>query len=107
MFCHSGGCGMTRRIMQSATRCTAVVHMMLVIRVYDEAGNVIEMHEHAGAFKAAVTSMNDFFHQIGRAMESWGLVESSLCTLFVRVTKMHPPMGRKIFYASAGFRARA
>jgi hypothetical protein len=23
-----------------------------VIRVYDEAGNVIEMHEHAGDFKA-------------------------------------------------------
>jgi hypothetical protein len=24
-----------------------------VIRVYDEAGNVIEMHEHAGGFKEA------------------------------------------------------
>ena len=24
-----------------------------VIRVYDEAGNVIEMHEHAGEFNAA------------------------------------------------------
>jgi len=24
-----------------------------VIRVYDEAGNVIEMHEHAGDFKEA------------------------------------------------------
>jgi hypothetical protein len=29
----------------------AAAHMMLVIRVYDEAGNVIETHEHAGHFK--------------------------------------------------------
>jgi hypothetical protein len=27
-----------------------------VIRVYDEAGNVIEMHEHAGDFFAAVVA---------------------------------------------------
>jgi len=27
--CHSVGCGMTRRIMQSASRCTAAGHMML------------------------------------------------------------------------------
>jgi hypothetical protein len=25
--------------------------MMAVIRIYDEAGNVIETHEHAGEFK--------------------------------------------------------
>jgi len=27
--------------------------MMLLIRVYDEAGNVIETHEHAGDFQEA------------------------------------------------------
>jgi hypothetical protein len=37
--------------MQSATQCTAAVHMNAVIRVYDDAGNVIEMHEHKGDFK--------------------------------------------------------
>jgi hypothetical protein len=37
--------------MQSATQCTTAVHMMLVIRVYDAAGNVIETHEHKGDFK--------------------------------------------------------
>jgi hypothetical protein len=51
--------------------------------------------------------MNDFFHQIGKTMEAWAFIESSLCTLFIKVTRMHPPMGRKLFYASAGFRARA
>jgi hypothetical protein len=29
----------------------SVVHMTPVIRVFDEAGNVIETHEHAGEFK--------------------------------------------------------
>jgi len=29
MGCRSVGCGTTRRTMQSATRCTAAVHMML------------------------------------------------------------------------------
>jgi len=29
----------------------AAVHRDAVIRVYDEAGNVIETHEHAGEFK--------------------------------------------------------
>jgi len=37
--------------MQSATQCTAAVHMAAVIRVYDAAGNVIEIHEHEGDFK--------------------------------------------------------
>ena len=32
-------------------RCTAAVHMMLVIRVYDNAGNLIETYEHKGEFK--------------------------------------------------------
>src|SRR5436190_8101708 len=48
MCCGSVSCGATCQIMQSATQCTAVVHTMQVIRVYDEAGNVIETHEHAG-----------------------------------------------------------
>ena len=30
--------------------CAAAVHMMAVIRVYDDAGNVIETHEHKGHF---------------------------------------------------------
>jgi len=33
------------------TRCTAAAPMMSVIRVYDEAGNAIETHQHAGEFK--------------------------------------------------------
>jgi hypothetical protein len=37
--------------MQSATRSTAAVHIMPVIRVYDAAGNVIETHDHTGDFK--------------------------------------------------------
>ena len=37
---------------QSATRSFAADHINAVIRVYDEAGNVIETHEHAGDFKA-------------------------------------------------------
>jgi len=43
MCSHSVGCGMTgrkRSRMQSA-----------VIRVYDEAGNVIQTHAHKGEFK--------------------------------------------------------
>ena len=32
-------------------RSTAAAPMTLVIRVYDEANNVIETHEHAGEFK--------------------------------------------------------
>jgi hypothetical protein len=37
--------------MQLATRSFSVGHMNAVIRVYDGAGNVIEMHEHKGDFK--------------------------------------------------------
>jgi hypothetical protein len=36
---------------QSATQSFSAVHMMHVIRVYDEAGNVIETHAHASDFK--------------------------------------------------------
>ena len=35
----------------SDTRCAAADHMNAAIHVYDEAGNVIETHEHAGEFK--------------------------------------------------------
>jgi len=51
MFSHSDGCGMTRQTMQSATRCTAAVHMIPLIHVYDAAGKVVETHEHEGDFK--------------------------------------------------------
>jgi hypothetical protein len=37
--------------MQSATQSFSAAHMNAVIRVYDEAGNVIETREHAGDFK--------------------------------------------------------
>ncbi len=36
---------------QSVTPNSSADHMMAVIRVYDEAGNVSETHEHAGDFK--------------------------------------------------------
>jgi uncharacterized protein YcaQ len=34
-----------------ASQKFAAVHRDAVIRVYDEAGNVIETHEHAGDFR--------------------------------------------------------
>ena len=37
--------------MQSATRCTAAVHDV-VVRVYDAAGNEIETYEHKGELKS-------------------------------------------------------
>jgi hypothetical protein len=43
--------GQMRLPMQSATRCTAARSADAVIRVYDDAGNVIETHEHHGEFK--------------------------------------------------------
>ena len=36
---------------QSATQSSTAGHIDAVIRVYDDAGNVIETHEHAGEFK--------------------------------------------------------
>ena len=44
-------CAAVRSLTQSATRCTAAVHNDAVIRVYDDAGNVVETHEHTGDFK--------------------------------------------------------
>jgi hypothetical protein len=37
--------------MQSTMQSFTVVYMNALIRVYDEAGNVIEAHEQAGEFK--------------------------------------------------------
>jgi len=50
MRCHSVGCEMTLRIMQSDTQCSSRLHVA-VIRVYYATGNVIEAHEHKGEFK--------------------------------------------------------
>jgi hypothetical protein len=51
MRCHSVGCGTASRP-QSATQSQFRSRSPdAVIRVYDEAGNVIETHEHAGDFK--------------------------------------------------------
>jgi hypothetical protein len=45
------GCGMNKPRMRSTTPNFTAGHMDAVIRVFDEAGNVIETHEHAGNFK--------------------------------------------------------
>jgi len=52
MGCHSVACGTASR-MQSAIGYAKFYSRShdAVIRVYDEAGNVIETHEHAGDFK--------------------------------------------------------
>jgi hypothetical protein len=44
--------------MQSATPDFFSGSHDAVIRVYDEAGNVIETHEHAGDFKELVSSLS-------------------------------------------------
>jgi hypothetical protein len=53
MCCHSIGCGMT-----GERAGNAISHSQhysrshdVVIRVYDDTGNVIESHEHKGDFK--------------------------------------------------------
>lgn len=49
-----------------------------------------------------------YFHtQLGKTLEGWSYVESCLCSFFIKVTQTHPPLGRKLFYSSAGFRFRA
>jgi hypothetical protein len=35
------------------------------------------------------------------------MVESCFCRVFITVTRIHPPMGRKLFYSNAGFGSRA
>jgi hypothetical protein len=54
MRCPSDGCGMNGPNAASNAIGYASQYSRshgAVIRVYDEAGNVIEMHEHAGEFK--------------------------------------------------------
>jgi len=54
MSCHLVGRGMasrTRSATQLTTQSFSVAHMTPVIRVYDEAGNVIETHGQAGDFR--------------------------------------------------------
>ena len=54
MRCHSVGCGMAMPNAISNAIGYATHYSRshgAVIRVYDEAGNVIETHEHAGDFK--------------------------------------------------------
>ena len=48
----------------------------------------------------------DFHYQLGKTIEGWSYIESCLCSLFIKVTQMYPPMGRKVFYSATGFRAR-
>jgi hypothetical protein len=50
MPCHSVGCGMVSPDAISNAKFYSRLHNA-VIRVYDEAGNVIETHEHTGDFK--------------------------------------------------------
>jgi hypothetical protein len=52
MRCHSVGCGTSKSRAQLATRRFRSRSHDAVIRAYDDAGNVIETHEHAGDFKA-------------------------------------------------------
>ncbi len=42
----------------------------LVIRVFDEAGNVIETHEHAGEFKEWLRDQNVCDYRVSRPSES-------------------------------------
>jgi len=51
MCCHSARCGYTKP--DDAVNYAAFFSRShnAVIRVYDDAGNVIEMHEHNGDFK--------------------------------------------------------
>jgi hypothetical protein len=54
MHCHSVGCGMPGKT-RSTMRIGYAKHRSrshdALIRVYDEAGNVIETHEHTGEFR--------------------------------------------------------
>jgi uncharacterized membrane-anchored protein len=47
----SGTANQTRSATQSTTQSFTADHIDTVIRVYNEAGNVIQTHEHAGDFK--------------------------------------------------------
>ena len=56
MCCRSVGCGMTASNAIGYASHYSRSHDA-VIRVYDAAGNVIEMHEHVGDFRV--------FHELG------------------------------------------
>jgi hypothetical protein len=49
---------------------------------------------------------DSFYLQLGRAIAGWSIMESAYCGFFAKVTQMHPPMARRIFYSTVGFRAR-
>jgi hypothetical protein len=51
MYSRSVSCGTTRQIMQSGYAMHSSRSPDVGIRVYDDAGNLIETHEHAGDFK--------------------------------------------------------
>jgi hypothetical protein len=51
MRCHSFGYGANKPRMPSTTPGFSAAHMMLSIRGYDDACNVIETHEQAGGFE--------------------------------------------------------
>jgi hypothetical protein len=62
MRCHSVACGMASRMqISNAIDCAKFYSRShdAVIRVYNQAGNVIEMHEHAGEF--GVTDYSELF----------------------------------------------
>jgi hypothetical protein len=50
-----GMASQTRSATQSVTQSFTPGHIMRVIRVFDEGGNVIETHEHKGDFKEPVS----------------------------------------------------
>jgi hypothetical protein len=47
-------------------RCTGAAHINAVIRIYDEAGGVIETYEHKGEFKEPVTHETKSRHAVKR-----------------------------------------
>jgi hypothetical protein len=54
MRCHSVACGMANQVQSQNAIDYAKFYSRVhdaVIRVYDEAGNVIETHKHSGDFK--------------------------------------------------------
>jgi hypothetical protein len=51
MCCHLADCGTPSRMTLLAMRNSSAGSHDAVIRVYDDAGNVIRTHEHKGDFK--------------------------------------------------------
>jgi hypothetical protein len=71
MRCHSVACGTASR-MQSTIGYAKFYSRShdAVIRVYDEGGNVIETHEHAGEFKEWQRDQNVCDYRVRRPSES-------------------------------------